>query len=182
LQSVAGLLRLQSRKSGSEETKTALEIAQGRIASVSDIHDLLSQADATGRIDMGQYIERFRDHVKGMQPENVGLHTEFETMMVSSRVASGLGIIINEFFANAFKHAFPDNQSGMVNLSLRNLENGEACLVCSDNGRGIAEAPRVGDGGLGMQIMEAMADQIGSKIVRASGDSGTSVTLTFALT
>ncbi|MFZ1727382.1 MAG: histidine kinase dimerization/phosphoacceptor domain -containing protein [Albidovulum sp.] len=183
LQSVAGLLRLKARNAQTKEARNALELAQRRIASVADIHDMLSQADASGHVDLGQFVERFRDHVKGSQPEYITLTAQVSSILVSSRIASNLGIIINEFLANAFKHAFADDQPGTITLRLDRLDTGKARLVCEDDGKGAdEEIPAAsGAGGLGTQIIDAVAAQIGAEIERRSDATGTGLTLTFAL-
>lgn len=47
-------------------------------------------------------------------------------------------MIINELVSNALKHAFPNNQKGKINISLRNVNN-KIELTVQDNGVGLPD-------------------------------------------
>ncbi len=68
-------------------------------------------------------------------------------------------MIINELVSNAFKHAFPDNQSGEITISLKKHPENMARLEISDNGIGLAhQSPR--EDSLGLRLVDALSDQL----------------------
>jgi sensor histidine kinase regulating citrate/malate metabolism len=56
---------------------------------------------------------------------------------------------------------------------------GELCLTVADNGQGID--PRRADSGLGGRLVEGVAQQLGGRLKRESGDKGTISCLTLPL-
>jgi chemotaxis protein methyltransferase CheR len=81
---------------------------------------------------------------------------------------------MNELVTNAVKYAFPSETKGTVVVTLKRIP-GELRLTVSDDGRGIAR--RRTDSGVGGQLVEAFARQLGGQIKRESGKEGTSVSL-----
>ena len=56
-------------------------------------------------------------------------------------LAIPLGLIINELVTNALKYAFPDGQTGTIEISLKRInEDDRFCLQVSDDGVGISNA------------------------------------------
>jgi two-component sensor histidine kinase len=47
-----------------------------------------------------------------------------------------LRLIVNELLSNAVRHAFPDNASGMIFISLQKVGDDGYELVVRDNGKG----------------------------------------------
>jgi two-component sensor histidine kinase len=78
---------------------------------------------------------------------------------------------------NAFKHAFPDGRAGTIRIALR--ESGsEVELVCRDDGVGagnIAASKR----GLGLQLIEAYAGQIGGVATFRNENPGVGLSVIF---
>ena len=77
-----------------------------------------------------------------------------------------IALIINELLTNAFKHAFPNNDKGKIEIIFQNLENGQILLKFSDNGIGIPEEIFTSNfETLGMQLIYDLAeDQLKGKI------------------
>lgn len=74
------------------------------------------------------------------------------------------GLIINELFSNAIKHAFPDKRKGNIFISFRS-EDEKNILIVQDNGIGFPsdidiENPR----SLGLQLLNALVQQLHGQI------------------
>ena len=113
--------------------------------------------------------------------------------MLPLDTAMPLSIITTELISNAFKHAFPGNRTGSVRISLQEAD-GECVFMVADDSIGFAaqgaaaagaeaagaEAPRA-DGkhhGIGMDLVEALASQIGGTLTR-EGEGGTRTIIRF---
>ena len=79
-----------------------------------------------------------------------------EDLFCSIDVAVPLGVLANEIITNAVKHAFPNNRSGRVEVSLRHRGQ-DVLLSVRDNG--IGDAGKAG-GGIGKQLITALAGQL----------------------
>ena len=89
-----------------------------------------------------------------------------------------IGLLVNEVATNSIKHAFGENR-GRISVRFR-PENGRHVLSISDDGRGISDD--AGDGGrpgLGMRLIEALAQQGNGTVERTTGPGGTTFTITF---
>ncbi|MFN2642447.1 MAG: histidine kinase N-terminal domain-containing protein, partial [Actinomycetota bacterium] len=109
LQTVASMLRLQSRRLGSSEAKAALEESVRRIASIALVHETLSQ-DSNERVEFDQVAQRILDMVReGLAPSDgrMTVHLEGSSGELPSEVATALALILVELCQNAVQHAFP---------------------------------------------------------------------------
>jgi two-component sensor histidine kinase len=157
LQTVASLLRLQSRHLGSAEAKEALEESVRRITSIALVHETLSQ-DSHDRVEFdtvaGRIIEMLQEGlVSKERPIRFALNGS--SGEVSSDAATALALIIVELCQNAVEHAF-DDAGGTVTVS---LERGDDALtiVVSDDGKGLPDGFVVErDSHLGLQIVRTL--------------------------
>src|SRR4051812_13633922 len=78
--------------------------------------------------------------------------------------------------ANAYKHAFPANQHGAIEISLAVIGEGKARLAVSDNGIGMPAAPLPVT--IGQQIIAELVDQLGGEMTMDQ-NQGTHVAVTF---
>jgi two-component sensor histidine kinase len=87
-------------------------------------------------------------------------------------------LIVTELVINALKHGFQGEEEGEILVSYHAQDCGWHLSV-SDNGSGAqeesGEAPYTG---LGASIVEALAHQLNATVQKASGNRGTTVTIT----
>ena len=165
LMSLSSLAGIQARATASPEARAALSEIQGRIKTVSMLHELLYKTDAGARIELGSYVAHVGDYLQAVAPDAVCLHIEADPVMVNSHQAAAVGTLINEFAANSFKHAFPDGRAGRVSFLIRRQDDGTVLLECADDGIGLqARTTGARNPGLGMKIVEATARQLGGRM------------------
>lgn len=185
LQTVAALLRMQSRRMHSEEAKQGLEQAMRRVATIALVHETLSQGLAQN-VDFDELIDRqFRLSAEVASPlQRVRTEREGEFGELPSDFATPLALVINELVTNAVDHGLQD-QGGTVWLSADRYKNdsGDDALTVriSDDGVGLPEGTIAE--GLGLQIVRTLVtSELGGTIdwsTRAGG--GTVVELQMAL-
>lgn len=181
LQSVSSLVQLQRAKSRDEAVRAALDEVSTRLRTISLVHDELHQASASDVVDLGSYLKRLGGLLQSNAPDNVTFAVNTDPLVIGSRHASAIGMIVSEFSANSLKHAFPGGRKGVVSISLRRLVGGMAELVCEDDGVGAASATASPEKrGLGLRIIEASAAQIGAFLERQDADPGVRYRIVFA--
>jgi two-component sensor histidine kinase len=179
LQIVSSLLSLQSNRLVDEESRNAIKLGQQRIEAMSLIHRSLYQQDNPTMVNMREYITDLTESIMmsfGVDKDTFDLHLDVSVADLDVDVAMPLGLIINEWVTNAFKHAYKANElkpALWIKLSAGNsLE-----LQIKDNGSGMPlemwEKPQKS---FGIKLVKVLTKQLrGTSIVESNG--GTVLTL-----
>ena len=118
LQIVQSLLRLGSRDLRPDQ-REPFESAIRRIGAMARVHSLLYQSPDLASIDFKNYLEDVvRETAEGFGADMREIRTEIEaeSMRVPLDTAVPLAFITVEILTNAFKHAFPDQRSGTIEV------------------------------------------------------------------
>ena len=121
LQTIVSLLRMQARRSESDNARVALNDAAARVLSLADVHDLLSHTHVE-QIELRKLAGRILDHVTERYYSN--RQTMVETAVIGHEVwlnstnASAIAPALNELFDNCFKHAFRNSQHGSISVNI----------------------------------------------------------------
>ncbi|TFL15955.1 sensor histidine kinase [Jannaschia formosa] len=146
------------------------------------LHEQLYSTDEGDRVDLARYVKKVTGFIAKTRPSHVEIRAESDTVHVSSQQAASIGIILNEFATNSFKHAFPEDRPGLVSFTIRRLTAaGEVELVCEDDGIGMNGKTSVAAGGLGMKIAEAVSTQVGGVLSLGNGAQGVRLSLRFSV-
>ena len=180
LQTVAALLRLQSRRTNSPEAKAALAESVRRVASIAMVHETLSMS-VDERVDLDKLLDKVipvvgdvavaESHVKVRRGGQFGI--------VSAELATPLVMVLAELAQNAVEHAYPAGQGGEVTISAdrsaRWLD-----VVISDDGKGLPRGFSLErTDGLGLQIVRTLVESElrGSLSLRRRQPRGTEAVL-----
>jgi len=167
LQVITSLLRLEAGRSSQGETKTVLSDMQGRIRSMALLHESLYRSGTFAAVDLSAYIKQistqaYRSFVN--LNATVRLQVDVDSVQLGMDQATPCGLLVNELISNCFKHAFPEVQSGLVQISLKLLPNSNQIkLSVMDTGIGLPknfEERR--NHSLGLQLVSDLTKQIGS--------------------
>jgi two-component sensor histidine kinase len=176
---VVTLLNLQARQA-SGEAREALTSAAERVQTIARVHRRLELHDARVVVDSKSYIEELCADLRlsriAMRP--IALECRAESHPLNLEKAVPLGLIINESVTNATKHAFPDERSGIINVSFERMGDVYE-LTVADNGIGRNETS--GDGGLGNRLMQMLAAQLGSHVDVKALNPGTAVVVSIVV-
>ena len=156
LQTVASLLRMQARRSKSEETRESLDQAMRRVSAIAMVHDTL----ASGLTQDVNFDEVF-DRVMMLATELAATHgTTVNTLkdgkfgQIRSEVATTLAVVLTELVTNAVEHGLA-NRSGLVAVSAERRAK-KLEIAVSDNGTGLPDG-KIGTG-LGTQIVRTLVE------------------------
>jgi two-component system, sensor histidine kinase PdtaS len=173
LQTVASLLRLQSRRLTSDESRQALTESVRRISSIALVHETLSQ-DSRQRVSFDKVAQRLIDMLStGLtDPEHpVAMYLVAGAGELPAEVATPLALVLSELIQNSVEHAFP-GQGGVVTVT---LDRGPATLHLEvrDDGVGVPDGWDLETGAnLGLQIASTLVEsELGGTLeVRRAGD------------
>ncbi|MGQ9458936.1 MAG: sensor histidine kinase, partial [Anaerolineae bacterium] len=186
LQNIASLLRMQARRSDSEQVRAALEEAVNRILTVAVVHEFLAHQEA-GTVDMREVAQRIIRQAREvlLAPERpIRLRLEGEAVYLPTQQATSCSLVINELLQNALDHAFDGDRPGTICVRLADLGD-RVSVVVEDDGRGLPEDFQVGQGGsLGLQIVETLVteDLKGTFELRRRAGGGAIAVATFPKT
>ncbi len=163
LQIIANLLYLQSGKFEDESIKDVLEEGQGRVRSMSLIHQKLYENEDLKSIPFGEYIMELVNEIKssfGEQAAKVQVNVKADDAYFDVESAVPLGLIINELTTNTFKYAFEGKDEGEFNVYLTRDESSYQLHV-SDNGKGLPEEIDLRrTRSLGLRLVRILSDQL----------------------
>ena len=183
LQSVAGLLRMQSRRSGSDDVKQALQDSIHRIESMALVHEIVSNFDED-YVALRSIIEelwRLLRQGLGSSEQRIDMDYTGDDIIISSHKASYVSLVMNELFSNLFKHAFKDRTEGYVQVDVRDVRGDEQDdmlhITIRDTGCGLPddfESTR--QRRLGLQIIDNLVrNELEGTIAWTSQGTGTVV-------
>jgi two-component sensor histidine kinase len=155
LQTVASLLRIQSRQAGSEEVKESLSQAMRRVSAIAVVHDVLSEG-----IDQTVSFDQIFKRILLLIPEIAGYHTTVKTEFsgsfgdLAAERSTPLALVLTEVVANAVEHGLSD-RSGTISV-FAERDKTHLHIEVTDDGVGLAEG-KVGTG-LGTQIIRTLVE------------------------
>ncbi|MGR3508159.1 MAG: histidine kinase dimerization/phosphoacceptor domain -containing protein [Sulfitobacter sp.] len=170
LQSLEALIRIQVRKEKSPEARAALDSVQGRLATISQLHEALYLTDSGAAVDIAEFLRKVAHSTSEQMPAGVHIEIKLEQTNLSSRSASSVGMIVNEAMTNAAKYAYQDRERGAFIIS-GERRGGFYHLSCIDDGPGIPATDPSGSG-LGMRILTAAAQQLGGEMTLPDREDG----------
>ncbi|HEX2902000.1 MAG TPA: histidine kinase N-terminal domain-containing protein [Jatrophihabitans sp.] len=185
LQTVAALLRLQSRRVANAEARTALEESMRRVSSIALVHETLSSA-----IDEEVAFDDVVDRLLSMLAEVTGTGSRVRVERTGSfgelpaELATPLVMVLTELVGNAIEHGFPgESTGGTVEVSGRR-ERGMLLVGILDDGAGLPEKFSLDSSDrLGLQIVRTLvgAELDATLDLAARPGGGTAVTLRIPL-
>ncbi len=106
------------------------------------LHLRLYKSGNMSSIDMPWYIRELVEYTRQSfaSVEHIRFVMDVDKIELDVVQAIPVGLILNEAIGNAVKHAFADDDNGIVTISVKRL-NGDVCeLVVADDGGGFPRA------------------------------------------
>jgi len=182
MQTIASLLRLQSRRAETEETRRALQEGINRILSVAVIHEFLAHQEArvinirdvSQRI-INQIREGVLDHERGIR-----LDLQGPNIYLPTQPATVCALVINELLQNALEHGYGRQEGGTVTVNLQD-DGEQITILVDDDGVGLPdEFDLARTGSLGLQIVKTLSEgDLKGNFELIGRDKGVSAVVTF---
>ncbi|WP_111718486.1 sensor histidine kinase [Homoserinimonas sp. OAct 916] len=181
LQTVASLLRIQARRTHSDEAREALTQAMRRVAAIAVVHDTLS-AGLSQNVEFDLVFDRVLLLIAEVaSAHNTTVHPKMSGRfgMLPSAYATPLALALTELVTNAVEHGLAAREGEVEITAERTPEM--LTVQVRDNGTGLPEG-KVGSG-LGTQIVRTLIQgELGGTIDwHTLVGSGTEVTIEIPL-
>jgi two-component sensor histidine kinase len=180
---VCGLLALQLNESDPKATReSVLRDCMTRIQSISLIHEMLHR-DEPDAVDMRAAARRIGAIVcETFAPpqQEIAYRVRGDRLLMPSKFATSLGLVINELVSNAVKHGLAGRDAGRISVT---ISAGERIRISvSDDGRGLpADFEPERDGHIGTLVTRDLLERElgGSFALRRNPSGGTTAVLVF---
>ena len=172
LQLVISLLNIQARQGGDNAVLDFVEKGESRISVMALIHENLYQTDNLGKVDYQNYLEKLVQNILKINDKDdfsVVIDTENNHLDIQTSVS--VGLIINELFSNALKHAFAGVIKPKVIINLKKTAKDTYELRFSDNGTGFDSSIKSRKS-LGLTLVHLLVEQLEGTL-KCESNSGT---------
>jgi two-component sensor histidine kinase len=167
LQTVAALLRLQSRRVADEHAKSALREAERRVATIALVHETLSRT-LDEVVDFDAIVARALNAVVEVanQDDDIAWRRSGSFGQLSPEDATSMAMIVTELVHNAVEHGLRPG-GGIVTVDAHRERHGDddyLTVVVGDDGAGLPDDFQPGGSGLGTQIVSALVQDLRGEI------------------
>ena len=182
MQILTSLLRLQTRRTESEQLRAVLKESEGRIRSMGLLHEKLYQSESVSEIDIAGYLQTLTSELVRMntpQGEKREIRLAVRGIKMGLDTALPCGLIVTELVSNSLKYAFPPGREGVILISLGRSKEREYTLVVWDNGVGLPDNyQQRQEKSLGSRLVSMLTDQLNGEL-KIAGNNGTRIEIRF---
>jgi two-component sensor histidine kinase len=186
IQVVLSLLSLQARQLETPEQRAPLEQVQARVTALALVQHLIVESDDPAHastIDVQLLLVDLCAQIRRGYPSQmlrIKIESHCEPLPIATDLAVPISMFVVEALTNAIIHAFPDEATGQVHVSLNIDTDMFVSLQVCDTGIGWAgTGPKLGTG---HSLLTAFGRQLGSKLALSDFNGGGScVGVSFSL-
>lgn len=181
LQIIGSLLDMTRNRSKDPRVIEALTAAFNKIHAISLINTQLYQSNRFDRIDMQTFIQHLTTSLGMLSADyrKILYRIDAHQFFMSVTQANPVALILNEILSNCLKHAFVEQDEGIIDISLRR-DGAYNILSVADNGRGLpADIDVKETQTLGLKLIRNLVFLQLKGQLSIQSDQGTIVTITF---
>lgn len=160
---IGSLVRVRAaRATSADDPQTFLTEIADRIETVAKLHRLVALSD-TGTVQLSKYLHEICERLSSaLAPEATAFFIVCSPEhILPFTVALPLGLITAELFSNSLKYAHPASTPLKATLSCSRAAEAGLSLIYEDDGVGFPETFDIEhDGGLGMQLIRSLCEQL----------------------
>lgn len=164
---LSGLLEMQRRSTKSAVAKENLANARDRIVAMGTVYRHLYRTDALEYVEFGEFIRTICDtSASAYVGTKRSIDVDAEPLELPGPYAISLGMLTHELITNALKHAYHDNESGSIKVTLKHKRRSGIDLSISDRGRGLPPDFKIEgkSSSLGMKMVTSTVRQLGGTL------------------
>jgi PAS domain S-box-containing protein len=167
LQIISSILSLQFSNINDQAVIEAIAKCKDRITSIGLVHSQLLESENISSINFKMYITELGKNISNSYRQDRSISTQIncDNVFFNVDLMVNLGLIINELLTNAYKHAFTNQENGIIEITLQLKEANNYELLVKDNGKGmdlIKECQR--SNSLGFEIIQGLSQQINGSL------------------
>lgn len=174
------LLNIQVNKAKDSYHRNLMLDSVNRVQSILNLHEMLTENSKNLRISLNQYVNRLVQSLReslSFPQKQLQLLTSIDSCEIKSSLAMCIGIIINEAVLNSYKHAFAENELGVIRIDFQML-GPKGVLEISDNGKGIKGNREFT--GSGVEIIKGMVEHLNGNL-DVDGTNGMKICVSFSM-
>lgn len=184
MQIISSLLSLQSRTITDPSIQELFQETQGRVQSLSLVHELLYQSDNLNKINYRTYLQKITSYLMSSDrasQDRIRCTITSEDLELSIEKAIPCSLIITEMITNSLKYAFDGRKSGEITITFSFLQDSNMFLLeYRDNGKGMPPGfdPKKSTG-FGSSLISGLTQQISGTIEIGDESPGVHYIITF---
>ena len=153
--------------------------ARHRVTTVANVHDHLHRSAEDDKASVAQFLTDLADALSQNRSAHLeAIAVEADATKLPSEKVMALGLAVNELVANAIKHG----DANRIAIGFKTKDD-HAVLRVTDDGPGLpADFDPKASKGLGMRVLNSLAQQLHGTLMHEKGSQGTSFTIRFPLT
>ena len=174
LQTISTLLSMQARAFDANDPKAGYRLLKERVDALGAVHRRLNGGGMVGAFDLAELVQDLAPEIlKAYSRADIELKLDLRRITFPNKVATPLGLIVNELISSAARHAWREGENGALKVSIEQRAR-HAVLSISDNG--VGTPPAINERRLsGLKMTEALVRQIRGTFVRAPASQGTTI-------
>lgn len=140
MQMINALLEMRLWDTTNDEVKQILNGTMSKIQAMALVHDTLYKVEDLSQIDIQVYINDLIQMTRSsyqLSLEQIQIQLDVESIPILIDTVMPLSLVLNELIINSLTHAFPENQRGVIRISLSKSGAGDIMLDYADNGIGV---------------------------------------------
>ncbi|MBV9788610.1 MAG: response regulator [Chloroflexi bacterium] len=171
MQALSGIVEAAVRKISPGPEREIVQQLKSRVRSAALVYEI-SEALQEDPVEIGNLIRTIASALKTVyRPwRRVLLNVSGDPLNLPLAIASPLAMIVNELVTNCFKHAFPDNRFGKVEIQY-SVQDNMFTLAIVDDGIGFDIAQSAP--GRGRMTVSQLVQALGGSVEWQSSDTGT---------
>lgn len=171
---VTSVLRLQANAAKNPELTEQLEKASFRVNAIAQAHQQLYLGAELQTMDVGTYIDAVCKDLAATTASYTVNCIFDKAIYLPTDQAVSCALIVNELVTNAFKYAYTDANSGIVQVEVLRADDKHFSICVADSGNGLPHGFDIKTRtGLGMKIIQSFASQLKAELTIESADTGT---------
>lgn len=134
---------------------------QNRITSINEVHQQLYKNTDVTRLSSKKYVQKLTDNIQhSFANKNIVIAQNInDSLKLNAEQSFAVGLIINEFLTNSFKHAF-DGIDGTILIEMKE-DHQNLFLLLSDNGKGLPKNFNIQKTeSFGLRVIKLLAQQL----------------------
>jgi two-component sensor histidine kinase len=166
MQVAISLAGLQMREVPPGPTRDELLKHSHRLKAIGLVYRTLYRDQDFTRLDISDFVTDLCTELRrAYRGAEISLSIRTDAPLLSLEQAVPFALIVNELVTNALVHAFEPGGRGSIQVILQRLPPDRVELLVADDGIGVsAELMKAGQGGTGMNLVRALARQIGASL------------------
>lgn len=120
LQTIASLLKLQSRRISDVSAKEAFNESISQVLSIAATHEILAE-DCQDDVDIMTMLEKIKANTVQhglLANKGITIKLKGDTFLCDSDTATSIGLVVNEVTQNCLKYAFTGKDSGVIDIEI----------------------------------------------------------------